>query len=73
MALITAEMLFENNVKKMVAELESNYGSVIQADFDKYPELYPDLFTWMEMHPEEVGKVFMNYLINYGFTNEDIN
>ncbi len=73
MPLITTEMLFENNVKQIAELLENNYGSQIQADFDRQPDKYPDLLTWMELHPEEVGKVFMSYLINYGFTNEDIN
>jgi len=52
MALITTEMLFENNVKQIVGLLENNYGSIIQADFDRQPEKYPDLLTWMELHPE---------------------
>ena len=73
MALITTEMLFENNVKQIVGLLENNYGAIIQADFDRQPDKYPDLLTWMELHPEEVGKVFMAYLINYGFTNDDLN
>jgi len=73
MPLITTEMLFENNVKQIVGLLENNYGAIIQADFDRQPDKYPDLLTWMELHPTEVGKVFTAYLINYGFTNEDIN
>jgi hypothetical protein len=73
MEMITNEMLFENNVKKIVGLLENNYGTVIQSDFDNQPEKYPDLLTWMELHPEDVGKVFMTYIINYGFSNEDIN
>ena len=73
MPLITTEMIFENNVKQIVGLLESNYGCQIQADFDRQPDKYPDLLTWMELHPEEVGKVFTSYIINYGFTNEDLN
>jgi hypothetical protein len=73
MPLITTEMLFENNVKQIAGLLENNYGNQIQADFDRQPDKYPDLLTWMELHPEEVGKVFMAHLINYGFTNDDIN
>ena len=73
MALITTEMLFENNVKQIVGLLENNYGAIIQADFDRQPDKYPDLLTWMEENPEIVGKAFMQHLINYGFTNEDIN
>lgn len=72
MALITAEMLFENNVKEIAGALENNYGSIIQRDFDNEPAKYPDLITWMELHPTEVGQIFMAHVINYGFTNEDI-
>ncbi len=73
MALITTEMLFENNVKQIIALLQNNHGNQIQADFDRQPEKYPDLLTWMELHPKEVGEVFVAYLINYGFNNEDLN
>lgn len=72
MALITTEMLFENNVKQITAMLENNYGHIIQADFEREPGKYPDLLTWMELHPEEVGKIYVAHLINYGFSNEDI-
>lgn len=72
MPLITTEMLFENNVKQIVGLLENNYGSQIQTDFDRQPRKYPDLLTWMELNPEAVGKVFTAYLINYGFTNDDM-
>ena len=38
MPFITAEMLFENNVKQIAGLLENNYGSQIQADFDRQPD-----------------------------------
>ena len=73
MPLITTEILFENNVLEIIRKIESDNREAIQWGFDKCPMRYPDLFTWLEENPEIVGKAFMQHLINYGFTNEDIN
>lgn len=72
MPMITAEMLFENNVKKIISKIEIDYNREIQKDFDYQPDKFPDLFTWLESHPAIVGQAFMQHLITYGFTNEDI-
>lgn len=72
MPLITAEMLFENNVLEIIRKIEIDYNRTIMQDFDEQPNLIPDLFTWLEKNPDIVGKAFMQHLINYGFTNEDI-
>ena len=71
--IITTEMLFENNVKQMVQSIETDYYSQIQSDFDTYPDEFPDLLTWLELHPNIVGEAFMKHIISYGFTNQDIN
>ena len=70
--IITNEMLFENNVKEIISKIEVSYNHDIQKDFDTNPTKYPNLITWLELHPEIVGKAFMNHIINYGFTDEDI-
>lgn len=72
MALITTEMLFENNVKKLIQQIEIENKDTIQWDFDNRPDRNPDLLTWMEQNPEIVGQAFVKYLVDYGFTNEDI-
>ena len=73
MSIITTEMLFQNNVQQIVRKIESDYKADIQRDFDEMPNLCPDLLTWMERNPEAVGRAFMEHIINYGFTNEDLN
>jgi len=73
MALITTEMLFENNVKELINKIEKENAKDIQWGFDKCPQRYPDLFTWLQENPEIVGRYFMQHLVDYGFTNEDIN
>lgn len=73
MPFITAEMLFENNVLEIIRKIESDNKTDIQRDFDEMPNLCPDLITWMERNPAAVGKAFTQHIINYGFTNEDIN
>jgi hypothetical protein len=73
MALITKEMLFESNVFEIIQKIETDNREAIQWSFDKCPSRYPDLLTWLEENPEIVGRAFMQHLINYGFTNEDIN
>ena len=73
MALITTEMLFDNNLKQIVSKIETDYGSLIMLDFDQHPDKFPDLFTWLELHPEIVGRYFMAHIIEMGFINEDIN
>jgi hypothetical protein len=70
--LITTEMLFENNVKEVIKKIETDYRETIQLDFNHSPQRYPDLFTWLEENPAIVGQAFMQHLINYGFTNDDI-
>lgn len=70
--LITQEMLFENNVREIVSSIETEYFHDIQRDFDQNPQKYPDLLTWLELHPEIVGVAFMKHIINYGFTNQEI-
>jgi hypothetical protein len=71
--IITKEMLFDNNVKQIIQAIETDYYSQIQKDFDTNPNLYCDFLTWLELHPEIVGKAFISHIINYGYTNEDIN
>ena len=71
--IITTEMLFDNNVKQIVSSIETNYNRQIQNDFDKHPDIYPDLLTWLELHPDIVGKAFIAHLVNGGYTNEDLN
>ncbi len=72
MDMITKEMPFSNNVMAIINNIESNYKDLIQSDFDNEPTKYTDLMTWLELNPEIVGKQFMNHVINYGFTNDDI-
>jgi len=72
MPIITTEMLFDNNIQKIVGTLENSFGDLIQKDFDEQPDKYPDLISWMEQHPREVGIVFMAHIIDYGITNEDL-
>ena len=71
--IITTEMLFDNNVKQIVSSIERDWNAQIQSDFDKQPDRYPDLLTWLELHPEIVGKAFIAHLINGGYTSEDLN
>jgi hypothetical protein len=71
--IITTEMLFETNVKQIVSKIETDYGMTIQQDFDLFPDKYDDLFTWLELHPQIVGEYFIKHLIDFGFTNDDIN
>ena len=71
--IITTEMLFDNNVKQIVQAIETDYYSQIQNDFDNNPETYTDLLTWLELHPEILGKAFITHLINAGYTNDDLN
>jgi len=70
--IITQEMLFENNVRQIVADIETEYQATIMADFERNPDEYPDLLTWLEKHPTIVGEAFMKHIINYGFNNEEI-
>lgn len=71
--LITTEMLMDTNVKKLIRKIESENREQIQKDFDYQPLVFPDLLTWLELHPEIVGRYFMQMIIDYGYTNEDIN
>jgi hypothetical protein len=71
--MITKELLFDNNVKQIVRKIETDYSTEIQHDFDTYPNKYDDLFTWLEFHPQIVGEYFIKHLIDFGFTNDDIN
>ena len=73
MNIITQEMLFQNNVIEIIRKIETDYNKEIQQDFDNNPNKYPDLMTWLELHPQIVGMYFIRHLINYGFTNDDIN
>jgi hypothetical protein len=73
MRIITTEMLFENNVKQIIRKIEQEYQKDIQTDFDNEPSKYPDLLTWLELQPGVVGRAFMQHIIEYGITNEDIN
>lgn len=71
--IITSEMFFENNIKQIVQIIQTDYSDEIQSDFNNEPSVYPDLLTWLELHPRIVGEVFMGYIVNFGFTNDDIN
>ena len=71
--IITDDMLFYINFKKIIKSIEVDYNHDIQRDFDKNPTQYPDLMTWLELHPDIVGKAFMKHIIEYGITDEDLN
>lgn len=71
--IITAEMLFENNVKQIIEKIVDDYHVEIQRDFDKFPNQFVNLLSWLELHPKIVGEYFFKHIINYGFTDEDIN
>ena len=66
-------MLFENNVQEIIRKIESDFKQEIQWGFDNCPQRYPDLFTWLQENPEIVGQYFIQHLIEYGFTNDDLN
>lgn len=59
MEIITKEMLFNHNVKQIVDSIETDWKKEIQNDFDTEPNKYPNLLTWLELHPVIVGKAFI--------------
>lgn len=68
---ITTDMLFEHHVKKIIEMIKIENKIAIDIDMEANPEHNPDLFTWLQNEPEEVGIYFMQYLVDYGFTNSD--
>lgn len=71
--IITKEMLFNENVHQIINKIKTDWGDMIQYQLTNKPDKYPDFMTWLELNPSIVGVAFIQHLINYGYTDKDIN
>jgi len=55
---------FTSHLKHIISNIENDFYDEIQDDMISHQSLYPTLTIWLELHPEIVGKAFMQHLID---------